>query len=141
MLNGFSDNDRGATLILRLICPGCKKDSYSASAEAFKPCPYCGIVFSGKYGTNQRSCHRIRKEIPCILPYEGQFLQANTVDISDRGFSIKIFGQPSLPVGDILDLHVKDIPIKAQVVWVANDPKAATAMTGFRVLDGRLNFL
>jgi len=125
-------------LILRLTCPKCRKDSYTSSVEAFKPCPFCGIVFSGKHGTEQRGGYRIRKEIPFIFSYNGQFLEANTVDISDKGFSIRIFGQPVLPIGDIMNLSVKDSPIKAQVMWAYNDPVTSTAMTGLKILDGNL---
>lgn len=126
-------------MILRLTCPGCRKDSYTASVEVFKPCPFCGIVFSGKHGYEKRKGYRIRKEIPFLFSHNGQFLEANTVDISDSGFSIRIFGQPVLPIGDIMNLSVQSSSIKAEVMWVYNDPVTSTAMTGLKIIDGRLN--
>lgn len=128
-------------MILRLTCPGCKKDSYSASVEAFKPCPYCGILFSGKYGTEKRKVRRLKKEIPFIFSYNGQHLEANTLDISEKGLSIKIFGKPSLPVGDIMELNVKDFIVKAQVMWVFNNPDTSMALTGLKILEGNLRSL
>lgn len=81
----------------------------------------------------------MRKEIPFLFSHNGQFLEANTVDISDNGFSIRIFGQPALPVGDIMDLSVQSSSIKAEVMWVYNDPFTSTAMTGLKIIDGSLN--
>lgn len=128
-------------MILRLTCPGCKKDSYSASVEAFKPCPYCGILFSGKYGTEKRKVRRLKKEVPFIFSYNGQYLEASTLDISEKGLSIKIFGKPSLPVGDIMELNVKDFLVKAQVMWVFNNPDTSMALTGLKILEGNLRSL
>jgi hypothetical protein len=128
-------------LILRLTCPGCNKDSYSASVETFKPCPYCGILFSGKYGNEKRREFRIKREIPFTFSYDGRFLEASTLDISERGLCIKIFGQPSLPVGDVMDISIKDRNVKAQVMWVSNNPDTSVAVTGLRVLDGNVKAL
>lgn len=128
-------------MILRLICPGCKKDSYSASAEAFKPCPYCGVLFSGRHGTEKRDENRLKKEIPFIFSYKGQNLSASTLDISEKGFSMKIFGKPLLPVGDIMEFSVRDSLVKAQVMWVFNDSDTSVALTGLKILEGSLHFL
>jgi hypothetical protein len=126
-------------LILRLVCPECKKDSYSASVESFKPCPYCGILFSGKYGTERRDLNRDPKEIPITFSYNGQSLQASTLNFSENGLSLKIFGNtylPVLPVGDIMELNIGDSLVKAQIVWVFNNPESTTAITGLKILDG-----
>lgn len=126
-------------MILRLTCPGCSKDSFSASVDAFKPCPYCGLLFSGRHGTNRRSGFRMKREIPFVLSHGGQNHRASTMDISERGLSIKIFGNPSLPIGDILNIHVRDSSVKAQVIWVFINTENSTAVTGLKILDGRLN--
>jgi hypothetical protein len=128
-------------LILRLVCPECKKDSYSASVESFKPCPYCGILFSGKYGTEKRGVNRDPKEVPVTFSYNGQSLQASTLNFSENGLSLKIFGNahlPVLPVGDIIELNIGNSLVTAQIVWVFNNPEATTAITGFKILDGNL---
>lgn len=127
-------------MILRLICPECRKDSYSASAEAFKACPYCGVLFSGRHGTDKRADNRLKKEIPFIFSFNGQHLSASTLDISEKGFSIKIFGKPLLPVGDVMEFNVGDSPVKAQVMWVFNDSDTSVALSGFKILEGNLNF-
>jgi hypothetical protein len=130
-------------LILRLVCPECKKDSYTASVESFKPCPYCGVVFSGKYGTEKRDINRDSKEVPVSFSYNGQSLQATALNFSENSLSLKIFGNtylPVLPVGDIMELNIGDSLVKAQILWVVNNPESTTAMTGLKILDGNLNF-
>lgn len=127
-------------MILRLTCPGCEKDSYSASAEAFKPCPYCGMLFSGRYGSEKRREVRIRKEIPVIFFYKGQKVEATTINFSDKGLSLKIFGTPSLPIGDIMEFNIGNYSVKAQVMWFFDNPLASTAVTGLKIVDGNLNF-
>ena len=124
-------------MILRLICPECKKDSYSASAEAFKPCPYCGIVFSGRFGKEKRNEDRSPADFNIGFSYRGKNLEASTVNISNRGMSIKIAGNPDLPVGDIMDLKVREASLKARIVWVENNSSAY--LTGLKILDGDLD--
>jgi len=126
-------------LILRLKCPGCSKDSYSASVENFKPCPYCGILFCGKYGTEKRKQFRIKKEIPFVFSHQDQFHEACTMDISNQGLCVKIFGRPSLPVGETVDFNVNDINLKAQIMWFSNNTEISAAMTGLKILDGNLH--
>jgi hypothetical protein len=124
-------------LILRLICPVCKKDSYSASAEAFKPCPYCGIAFSGRFGREKRNEDRSPTDFNIGFSYKGKNLEASTVNISKTGLSMKITGTSDLPVGDIMDLKVRDSDLKARIVWVVND--SSVFLTGLKILDGDLN--
>jgi len=126
-------------LILRLKCPGCSKDSYSASVENYKPCPYCGILFSGKYGTEKRKQFRIKKEIPFVFSHQDQLHEACTMDISDQGLCVKIFGRPSLPVGDSVDLNVKDMNVKAQVMWFSNNYDMPVTLAGLKIMDGKLH--
>ena len=128
-------------MILRLTCPGCSKDSYTPSAESFKPCPYCGLLFSGKYGTDKRSDVRQRKEIPFLFSYKGQNLRASTVNLSEGGLSVKIFGGPSLPVGDVMEFRLGDSEVKAQVLWAFDLRDPDVAVTGLKILDGKLNLL
>ena len=124
---------------MRLTCPRCSKDSYSPSVESFKPCPYCGLLFSGKYGTDKRSAVRQSKEIPFLFSYKGQNLQASTVNLSEDGLSVKIFGKPSLPVGDVMEIRLGDSVVKAQVLWVYNLHESGVALTGLKVLDGNIS--
>jgi hypothetical protein len=128
-------------LILRLTCPHCSKDSYSASVEKFKPCPYCGVLFSGKYGPEKRKGPRIRKEIPFAFAHNGQQMEACTMDVSDNGICLKIFGSPSLPVGETIDFNVNDVNVKAQVMWVTNDSKVYSSVTGLKIVGGTVNAL
>jgi len=74
--------------LIRLACPECKKDSYSASVETLRPCPYCGFCFSGKYGAEKRDAYSAQKEIPVTFSYKGQNLQARTVNFSENGLSV-----------------------------------------------------
>jgi hypothetical protein len=107
--------------------------------ENFKPCPYCGILFSGKYGAEKRDEGRINKEISFILPYKGQNLEASTINFSKKGLSIKIFGKPSLPVGDVMEFSIGSSLVKAQILWFFNTPEVSMAVTGLKILEGSLN--
>ena len=129
----------GGTLILRLTCPGCSKNSYSTSVEKFKPCPYCGILFSGKYGGEKRNQYRTKKELPFVFSHQGQHHEACTMDISDKGLCVKIFGRPSLPIGETVDFNVNEINLKAQVMWFSNNSEMSAALTGLKILDGKLH--
>lgn len=124
-------------MILRLICPECRKDSYSASAEAFKPCPYCGIVFSGRFGREKRNEVRSPADFNIGFSYRGQKIEASTVNISNKGLSIKVAGNPDLPIGDIMDLQVKEASLRARIVWVGNN--SSDYLTGLKILDGDLD--
>ena len=123
-------------MILRLICPRCKKDSYSASADTFKPCPYCGILFSGKYGIEKRNEYRIQKEIPVSLSCKQKDFEARTMNFSERGLCVKLSSNLSLPVGDVLDLDINDSKIKAQLVWMTKKPEFSFVMAGLKVIQG-----
>ena len=123
-------------MILRLDCPVCRKDSYSSSVDDFRPCPYCGILFSGKYGIEKRSAARFKKEIPVVLPYKEKIIKANTSDFSQNGISLKIFDMINLPVGDIFNVNVESTPLKAQVIWSSNKPDNAVTSAGFKILNG-----
>lgn len=108
--------------MIRLICPKCQRDSYIVSVEVFKSCPYCGCVFSGKYGIEKRTEKRIKREIPFVFSYQGQNLEATTVNFSDRGLGIEIFGAPPLNQGGVIELTVGDLHLKAVVTWVERLP-------------------
>jgi hypothetical protein len=109
--------------------------------EKFKPCPYCGVLFSGKYGPEKRGQSRVKKEIPLLFTYQNQNIQACTMDVSDNGICLKIFGSPSLPLADTVDININDVSLKAQVMWVSNNREVTSALTGLKILDGTLSFL
>lgn len=127
-------------MIVRLTCPECRKNSYSASVEAFKPCPYCGILFSGKFGSEQRSDDRISREIPLLFSYNGKNLEASTLNVSSTGLSIKIFGQHAFPIGDTMELDVGNSRVKTEIMWTFSDPDSAVAVTGLKIIEGQINF-
>ena len=60
------------------------------------------------------------------------------MNISKSGLSIKVTGNPDLPVGDIMDLKVKDADLKARIVWVVN--ASSSFLTGLKIVDGDLDF-
>jgi len=127
-------------VIVRLTCPECSKNSYSASVESFKPCPYCGILFSGKFGSEKRNDDRISREIPLLFSYKGKNLEASTLNVSSTGLSIKMFGQYALPVGDIMELDVGNSRVKTEIMWTFSDPDSAVAVTGLKIIEGDINF-
>jgi len=123
-------------LILRLTCPMCNRDAYESSVEAFKPCPYCGILFSGLHGRNKRGEARIKKEIPFVFTNNGQALEALTINISERGLCIKIYGRISFSLGDILKLSVNGANVRARIVWANDNPDSFVTVLGLQSLDG-----
>ena len=102
-------------MILRIDCPICKKDSYSSSSVDFRPCPYCGVAFSGKYGIEKRHAHLMRKEIPFLFDHNDHTSDATTIDFSENGISVRISDQVRLPVGDIILLRLRNSDVRVQV--------------------------
>lgn len=117
----------------KLLCPRCGKNSHSTDEDPFSPCPYCGVVFSGKYGTNKRSEERVKQETSFVFSWQGQHLKANTVDISKEGLYIKIFSDAPVTAGDIMDFSLGELRIKAKVMWANNLPD--TSMAGLQRLN------
>ena len=101
-----------------LTCPKCQRNSYSSAEEFFLACPYCGFKFSGKHGSDRRNEERVKHESPFDLVYQEQTFKASTIDLSEKGLSAKIFDEPPVTEGDILDLSIENTQIKAKVKWV-----------------------
>jgi hypothetical protein len=97
------------------------------------------IPFSYHYETGKRNEVRISKEIPFTFFYNKRSLDANTVNCSKAGVCIKIPDQIPLPVGDIIDLQLRNSAVRAQVVWVDSRSEPSFTMAGFKIVDGRLN--
>jgi hypothetical protein len=108
--------------LIRFTCPKCHKDTYTAKVEVFTPCPYCGCFFSGKYGVEKREKKRMKRKIAFPFRYEGQELKANTVDFSDQGLGIEIFGALPFSQDDVIELTIGDLKIKATIIWVERLP-------------------
>lgn len=119
--------------MLRLVCPKCRKDSYRANVESFDPCPYCGFIYSGTYGSVRRCEERIKQEIPFVFSYQEQHFEASTVDFSERGLGIEIFGKPPIAAGNTIDLAIGDLRIGGKVIWVRKLPDKSLA--GLRRLN------
>jgi hypothetical protein len=122
-------------LILRLTCPGCNRDSYSASAEMFKPCPYCGILFSGRYGGERRRETRNGNDVPFVFSYRDQLYETSTVNCSESGICLKVLGKSPFPVGDIADLSVNGSNFRVRVSWIANGPDTLGTVVGLKILE------
>jgi hypothetical protein len=99
-------------------CPRCQKKSHSTDGKGFSSCPYCGLVFSGKYGPDRRHEERVKQEVSFDFPYQEQHFKASTIDFSEKGLSIKIFGEPPIAAENAIILPIGDPPIKAKVMWV-----------------------
>ena len=78
----------------------------------------------------------MKKEIPSVFTYQNQDIQACTMDVSDNGICLKIFGGPSLPLGDTLDITMNDVSVRAQVRWFSDYREGPVAVTGLKILDG-----
>ncbi|MBI4685216.1 MAG: PilZ domain-containing protein [Nitrospirae bacterium] len=108
--------------MLKIVCPKCQNDSYSADVRSFSECPHCGIVSSGQHGLDKRCEKRIEWEIPFIFSSEEQNFEASTFDLSEKGMGIKVFGELSVETGDAIDLSVGDLQLRAKVMWVQKMP-------------------
>ena len=101
----------------------------------FKPCPYCGILFSGKFGVEKRNEYRIRKEIPVSFSKEGKPLEADILNCSGKGFGLQIAGFPSISEGDEVDCTVGAANVKAEVKWFSASPDSAHSFAGLQMKD------
>jgi len=108
--------------MLEHVCPKCGKISHSVDEHHFSPCPYCGIRFSAKYGSDRRREERYKKETTIVLNYQGQQLEARSMDFSKEGMAIRVLGKTPLVVGEIIELSTSDLHIKAKVMWVNQLP-------------------
>lgn len=104
------------------LCPKCEKISYSADEHRFSPCPYCKSRFSGKYGSDRRREERYKKEAVIVLNYQGRHIEARSTDFSKEGMGIRVLGETSLGMGEIIELSTSDLHIKAEVMWVNKLP-------------------
>ena len=127
-------------MILRLTCPTCKKDSYSHSVEMFKPCPYCGIVFSGKYGIEKRNEYRIQKDMPVVFSREGAPLEADVLNCSRQGFCLKIAGSPGISAGDEVDCIISATNLKAEVKWYSTSHDNTHTFAGLHMRETNPDF-
>ncbi len=125
--------------MIRLDCPSCKKDSYSAAVEPFRPCPYCGEVYSGKYGLEKRNKKRNKKAFPFTFKHNGYLCDASIIDFSRDGVGIKIFDNISISRGEVIDLNVNHLFAKAQIRWTYNNPELNITLAGCKILNGNLN--
>ncbi len=75
--------------MIRIECPICKKDSYTASVEIFRPCPYCGNLFSGKYGSLKKEHLETNIAIHSFISDHGNIISANTQGFSEKEIGVK----------------------------------------------------
>ncbi len=87
---------------------------------------------------NQRRDTRTQKEIPFVFSHDGQFLQASTINISEGGLCIKIYGRISRPIGDILNFSVSGSNLKTRILWSSGNSDTFITVMGLQVLDGGL---
>ncbi len=97
------------------------------------------VPFTRKYGIEKRNEVRIKKEIPFVFMYKKRNLDASTMNYSRNGLGIKIHEKVNLPVGDIMNLQLKDSSAKAEVIWVDKKSDPPVTMAGFKIVEGRLN--
>jgi hypothetical protein len=102
-----------------LTCPQCLKNSYSSYEVSFLPCPYCELKFSKKYGPERRLEERVRQEIPFTFIYHEKKFEASTLNVSEKGLQVEMFGEPPVTVSDTMGFSIRDNQIKAQVRWIA----------------------
>jgi len=95
--------------------------------------------FDIKYGIERRDEVRIKKEVPFVFIYKKRNLDASTINYSRNGLGVKIYEKVSLPVGDILNLQLKDFSAKAEIIWVDKKSDPPITMAGFRIVEGGMD--
>lgn len=107
----------------------------------FKPCPYCGILFSGKYGVEKRNEYRTIKDIPVAFSKEGKPLEADVLNCSGKGFGLQIEGSPGITAGDEVDCTVGAANVKAEVRWFSTSTDNTHTFAGLQMKDINPAFL
>jgi len=113
--------------MLRINCPACGQQSYSASVESFISCNFCGKIFSGKHGPEKREKPREKRQIPFYLSWKGRPVKAQTFDCSEQGLGVEVFEQISLTVGKILTFFLEGLPQTGKVAWIKPFPQKVVA--------------
>ncbi|MHB1390896.1 MAG: hypothetical protein ACYCXF_06630 [Thermoleophilia bacterium] len=67
-----------------LVCPHCKKVSYSASARAFSPCPHCKFRFAISQDDDQTFLVIDRQLEHMLDDYSDSFSESDVEIIVDR---------------------------------------------------------
>ena len=74
------------------------------------------------YVPDRRQGHREKHEIPFHFNCGEQYFAANTTDFSEKGLCIKISGGIPVKAGNIFDLSIGDMRVKARAVWTKRLP-------------------
>lgn len=120
-------------MIIRLHCPQCKNDAYTSSVEEYRVCPYCGLIYSGKYGIDRRKEKRIEKRIPIRLTCLESKANAYSTNMSNEGMCIKIIGGFRINKGDILNLKFNNLNVKAKIMWLKDFSKIGYILAGLKL--------
>lgn len=102
----------------QIICPQCKKESFTAAPYAYLPCPHCGQSFS-IHGVDKRQHPRVHREVTFSLNLGNETTPAKTIDISRSGIGVSLEGPYNIAVGKILNIYVPELGIdsRAEVMW------------------------
>ena len=103
-------------------CPVCNQTTFSPEDEPFDTCFNCGTVFSGKYGRSKRRKERVKKGSRLTIPFKGKSYEAQTIDISDNGVSVRIPGNPEVAIGDMLEFFLGSQQVQTKVVRIQRFP-------------------
>lgn len=122
--------------MIRLQCPICNNDSYTKSVEEFRTCPYCGTLFSGKYGIDRRSEKRWRREVPVELYLEGKKINASSRDLTKAGMNLRIAGMYQFSVGKEITLKIKDSYKRARILWIKDLSDSKEISIGLKIEEG-----
>ena len=58
---------------------------------------------------------------------KGQYLEAESTDLSHDGLGLKISANTSVAVGETVELSTGDLQIKARIIWVNELPNKSLA--------------
>jgi hypothetical protein len=69
----------------------------------------------------------VERQIPFDFSHQDRNFTASTIDLSERGAGIEVYGEVSIEEGDILTLTIEDTTIRAKIMWVKKLPNKARA--------------
>jgi hypothetical protein len=69
----------------------------------------------------------VERQIPFDFSHGDRNFMARTIDMSEGGLGIEVYGEVSVEEGDILNLTIEDVTIVAKIMWVKKLPNKARA--------------
>lgn len=117
--------------MLKIRCRRCGSESFTASPENIKRCPYCNFDLQTSAPVRRKE-ERVEIEKDCLILKGALKVNATATDISRKGVGIRVDGSTPLNIDDTIHVIIDDLDIDsaAKVVWVRRAAKDSGTETG-----------